>query len=100
MKQKENDDFSWLQEWFYKNCNGDWEHNTNIKIINLDNPGWSIFINLSETILENKEFRVVDDYKTENDWIYCIVKNQQFKAAGGPFNLLDMLKVFREWAEN
>jgi len=100
MKQNETDDFSWLQEWFYKNCNNDWEHNTNIKIINLDNPGWSVFINLSETNLENKEFHIVDDYKTENDWIYCVVKNQQFKAAGSPFNLLKILRIFRDWAES
>lgn len=100
MKNYENDDFSWLQNWFYQNCDGDWEHNTNIKIINLDNPGWSIFINLSGTSLENKDFFVIDNFKTESDWIYCIVENQQFKAAGGPYNLLRMLRVFRRWVES
>ena|ERR1700733_2982516 len=92
-------DLNWLQEWFHRNCNGDWEHNTNIKIVNLDNPGWSIFINLCDTNLENKKFDKIKDYRTEDDWVYCIVEDKIFKAACGPFNLSEALRIFRNWVE-
>ena len=34
---KNIDLLNWIQNWFYSNCNGDWEHNRNIVIENLDN---------------------------------------------------------------
>jgi hypothetical protein len=88
---------SWLQSWFYENCDGDWEHNTNIKIVNLDNPGWSIFINLEGTNLEDRKFDQFKDYRTEHDWVYCTVENKLFKAACGPFNLEETLNIFKTW---
>jgi hypothetical protein len=91
---------TWLQVWFYKNCNEDWEHNTNIKIVNLDNPGWSIFINLEGTDLEDKEFEQFKDYRTENDWVYCTLENKIFKGACGPFNLEEMLNIFKKWVDD
>jgi hypothetical protein len=30
---------SWLSFWFYQHCDGDWEHENQIKIQTLDNPG-------------------------------------------------------------
>jgi hypothetical protein len=90
----------WLQKWFYDNCNGDWEHNTNIKIFNLDNPGWSIYINLLDTPLENVTFDTFKDYQTEDKWIYCEVQNNMFKAACGPFQLIDVITIFRKWVES
>ena len=41
--------FLWLQQWYYGHCNGDWEHGSGIHIDTLDNPGWSITINLEDT---------------------------------------------------
>ncbi len=35
-----------LQGWFLAHCNGDWEHSHGVSIATLDNPGWSIEINL------------------------------------------------------
>ncbi len=53
---REND-FLWLLKWYCKHCNGDWEHGTGIHIDTLDNPGWSIKINLEDTELEDKIFK-------------------------------------------
>src|SRR5262245_64058281 len=76
---EDNNILSWLQSWFYENCDGDWEHNTNVKIVNLDNPGWSIFINLEGTSLEDKKFDQFKDYRNENDWVYCTVESKMLK---------------------
>ena len=52
-------DFFWLQNWYYSQCNGDWEHGKSIYFSTLDNPGWSISINLENTELQDKEFQKV-----------------------------------------
>ena len=50
----------WMQEWLAQNCDGDWEHAQNFTITTIDNPGWSVTINLSGTKLEEKHFSIVE----------------------------------------
>jgi len=97
---KQTDPLSWIQNWFYNNCNGDWEHNQNIIIENLDNPGWSLTIKLEGTLLEKKPFKTVDIEKDKNNWHYCRVHQGKFEGAGGPLNLGDLLAIFKQWAES
>ena len=37
--------------------------------------------------------------RTETDWIHYRVEAKQFYAAGGARNLMDILRAFRDWAE-
>jgi hypothetical protein len=37
----------WLQEWYLEQCDREWEHEYGIKIGTLDNPGWTITIDLA-----------------------------------------------------
>jgi len=91
---------SWIQDWFCSNCNGDWEHNQNFTIETLDNPGWSVFINLEETIMERKPFSRIYLERDENDWVYCTVENKVFKSACGPRNLIEVLSIFKQWCDS
>jgi hypothetical protein len=95
-----NDDLLWLLEWYYKQCNGDWEHANGIKIGTLDNPGWYLKISLDETEIENRSFHPVDINRSENDWIYCVVEDGIFNGYGGPFNLPEIISIFRQWTKN
>jgi len=45
-----------IQDWYKINCNDDWEHRYGYKIETLDNPGWAIKIDLTDTALNNLEF--------------------------------------------
>jgi len=90
---------SWIQEWFVTNCDGDWEHDKNLVIETIDNPGWSVFINLTGTYLENKSFKLIEINRSESDWIYCAVKKNKFESAGGSKNLIEILQIFQVWAE-
>lgn len=90
----------WMQEWLISNCNGDWEHSQNFTITTIDNPGWSIKINLNETFLENSHLENIRIERTETDWIHCYLKNQQFFGYCGEKNLIETLKIFINWAEN
>ena len=82
---------------YQSHCNDDWEHTYGIKIDTLDNPGWSVFMDLAETDLEDITFDTVEIERSEEDWIHCRVIDQQFKGAGGALNLLELLDTFRSW---
>lgn len=99
---------TWLQNWYAAQCDGDWEHDYGVQIDTLDNPGWSVVINLAGTSLEGAKFQPVDEsYRSEDDWIHCRlleehplgdgVRGPHFAGAGGPHNLSEILRIFREW---
>lgn len=89
--------FELLQDWYAQQCDGDWEHEFGIKIDTLDNPGWSVFIDLVGTSLENKKFTKLNRLTTENNWMQCSVEDHKFHGSGGPQNLIDIINVFIEW---
>ncbi|NOU93165.1 rhodanese-related sulfurtransferase [Paenibacillus sp. LMG 31456] len=88
----------WLEHWYSEYCDGDWEHSYGIKITTLDNPGWAIDIRLEGTLLENKDFQILNIERTDVDWIYCNVSENLFKGRGGSRNLEEILLVFQEWS--
>ncbi|WP_374018018.1 immunity 53 family protein [Paenibacillus thiaminolyticus] len=90
----------WLQSWYYQNCNGDWEHSYGVKIDTVDNPGWSVEINLADTYLENEHFDSIEDERDDQDWYYCIVRDGIFHGAGGAMNLEEILNCFKQWASS
>jgi len=91
---------NWIQNWFYKQCNGDWEHENRISITTIDNPGWHVAINLLETELEKKIMKLVKFERSEDDWFFCKVENGVFSGAGGPMNLQEILQIFYNWAKS
>ncbi len=78
------DNFLWLLEWYYTQCDGDWEHGNGITIGTIDNPGWYLKVSLDETEVENRTFQIIDINRSENDWLYCAVEEKIFKGFGGP----------------
>jgi len=94
-----SDSFSWLQEWYRRQADGDWEHQYGIKIETIDNPGWSVGIDLSETDLALVPFSGVEIERTESDWVHCRVEGEKFNIACGPGNLNEALNIFRRWVE-
>jgi hypothetical protein len=87
----------WLQEWYYRCCDGDWEHQYGVHIGTLDNPGWSVDIDVVGTDLEAKAFQEVRINRSDQDWIVCSVKDGVFKGRGGPRNLEEILNSFCSW---
>jgi len=89
-----------LQAWYAQYCDGEWEHFCGIRIDTLDNPGWSLTVDLEDTHCQDQEFKTVSVEKDESNWFYCEIKQGQFKGAGGPHNLSDLIKIFLTWAEH
>lgn len=89
-----------LQAWYASQCNGSWEHTYGVAIDTLDNPGWSLKIDLAETRLAD---RVFDDTRFDgadkDDWYVCRVRDGVFEGACGPNRLANVIAVFLDWAE-
>lgn len=101
-----NSALSQLQEWYTSHCDGDWEHSSGVSITTLDNPGWSLSINLEETELEDVPFaerreNISDDSNGDNldlDWLVCTKQGSQFSGNGGPRQLERLISIFLDWA--
>ena len=94
-----SDELHWLMEWYAGQCDGDWEHSFGIRLDTLDNPGWTLTIDLDGTGLEAKPFDAVeDDLTSDVSWWVCKVENAKFIGHCGPRDLAAVLKVFRDWA--
>ena len=95
-----------IQQWYLKQCNGDWEHSYGLSIENLDNPGWSLKIDLVGTGLENVAYAEYsygvdkDSHPITNDWVVTKVSRNQFLGFGGPEKLQELLSKFLIWANN
>jgi len=59
----------------------------------LDNPGWSVDIDLADTDLESRPFEDASDMVAQ-DWWMCSVSDAQFQARGSPAMLGALLRVF------
>jgi Immunity protein 53 len=88
-----------IQDWYQSQTNGVWEHQYGIEIGTLDNPGWSLKIDLSKTKLQSKEFKKIEMERSNSDWYHCWVQNSIFEAACGPGNLEEILQIFIKWSE-
>ncbi len=86
----------WLEEWYQSQCNGDWEHSYGIEIETLDNPGWSVTIDLNETavVLNNSPYELVE--VSENNWYGYSINENIFTASGDPAKLLFLIDLFRK----
>ena len=89
-----------FQQWYKAQCNGEWEHSCGVGIATLDNPGWSLEIDLADTPLQHKMFTEVKrDYEQATEWITCFLRGGKFQGACGPEKLEEMLEIFLDWAE-
>ena len=90
----------WLEKWYKKQCDGDWEHMFGVQIYTLDNPGWRVKIDIADTELEEKYFEEYKEYIDDNYWIMCQIKDKKFDAGGDPSKLEKIIYIFKEWAES
>jgi hypothetical protein len=87
-----------LESWFAEQCNDEWEHSFGVNIETLDNPGWKVSIDLTDTLLQNTLFKSLRREGSDNDWIDCRVEASIFRGAGGCQNLEELLTTFLDWA--
>jgi len=91
-------EFERLVKWYREQCNGDWEHQNGIHLETLDNPGWSLDVNLAETSLAGRTVPLTKVERTEDDWVFYEVKGDVFSGNCGPENLIEMVGLFLTFA--
>ena len=87
-----------LQQWYQSQCDGDWEHGFGVRIETLDNPGWLVTIELTDTELADQPFIEISHLEHDIDWIHCQIRDNKFEGAGGPLKLDEILHTFLSWA--
>ena len=83
-----------LQEWYFDQCDDDWEHSYGVKLDTLDNPGWILKVDLRETAWEELSFPLTRQYISDRDWIQFEVSDACYVACGDPFKLIPMIEQF------
>ena len=89
------ENIEWLSEWFSSNCDGDWEHSNNITIKTIDNPGWMVRIDISETSYQGKQISK-DIENNEADWFVIKCDGNVFEGFGDPTKLGLLIDYFRQ----
>lgn len=94
----ETGDLCWLAEWYAAQANGVWEHDYGVKIDTLDNPGWDLRIDVTDTALQAASLPL-EEHENGDHWMR-IWKNEEervFNAAGDATALPAMISRFRRW---
>ena len=68
----------------------------------MDNPGWWVKIDLVGTALANRTFVPVergelDANHSGPDWLRCTVEDGQYRGAGDPGKLEEIIAIFLAW---
>lgn len=93
-------ELEWLERWYEKACDGDWEHLYGISIDTLDNPGWRVRVDLRETMCEDMCMNEIAQDNGEKDWLVCHIKNGVFEGYGDCCKLGTIIEIFRNCVEN
>lgn len=59
-----------LQEWYFIQCDGDWEHSFGMSINSAPNQ-WTFELETCETPLEGQLFKAVSADNSKSDWLKC-----------------------------
>ena len=89
-----------LQRWYLAQCDGDWEHSFGVQVGTLDNPGWSLHVDLCGTPLAERPFQPVSRLDHPSEWLDCKRTDKQFQGFGGPLMLTELIRIFLSWAES
>jgi hypothetical protein len=86
-----------LQRWYLAQCDGDWEHSYGVRIDTIDNPGWSLRVDLSETALETAAADWSKLERSEHDWLHWRLLDGRYEAFAGPTNLNEAILTFLDF---
>ena len=89
----------WLDDWYQRQCNGEWEHTRGVRLKSLDDPGWHLTINLAGTSAVNARPQQLRMDAQNGGWLTCSIAGECFEGAGDSRKLEQIIGVFRQWVE-
>ena len=84
-----------LEDWFGAQCDEHWEHSFGISIETIDNPGWSVEIDLIDTPWADLSIPFSHSKRSDTDWVQIEIRGGKFIGGGGVKNLNEILRKFR-----
>lgn len=91
------DPVEFLAAWYAQQCDGDWEHDSGVLITTLDNPGWSLQVNIRDTDLEGISLETERSEGEDGTWTVVGCDGAMFDAAGDERSLPRLLARFQEF---
>lgn len=88
-----------LEGWYAARCDGVWEHDHGVRIDTIDNPGWSLVVDLDSEEAMRLGHCEAKFNRAPDNWIACAVSGSRFEGYGGPSNLRDIIGVFLDWVQ-
>jgi Immunity protein 53 len=82
----------WLENWYVGRCDGEWEHECGVEIETLDNPGWSLQVDVGD---ELRAFERVE-WEEGEEWLHAWLEDGQLNVTCGPRSLRRALRLVRE----
>ncbi|MES2063387.1 MAG: Imm53 family immunity protein [Bacteroidota bacterium] len=83
-------------EWYQAQCDGDWEHSNVIEINSLDNPGWSLKVDVGDTKHSSKTLDL-KEFISDDNWFQINCDGTTFKAFGDSSKLILLCEQFRSF---
>lgn len=73
-----------LNTWYQTHCDGSWEHMFGITLETMDNPGWELIVDLTDTLLEDVEFQTIQrgDPEDVRDHGFTVLRRSHVTLAG------------------
>jgi hypothetical protein len=88
-----------LQAWYKSQSNGEWEKIKGVTIETMGTPGWSVTIDLSETLFDGRPMEPLRLNNSATDWMDCRIENKQFLGSGDSSKLVPILAHFQKWVK-
>ena len=89
-----------LERWYKAQCNHKWEHQWGVRISTIDNPGWSVTIDLNETDKANELFKAMKIEVSDTDWLHCWKEGTKFEGRGDSNKLEVILDCFLKFVDS
>jgi hypothetical protein len=95
------DSLARLVDWYAENCNGEWEHQYGVHLETMDNPGWHLRVDLTETEHQDRRLARIrrGNSAVDASWSECWVEEMQFRAFCGPRGLAEVIDFFMRWID-
>jgi Immunity protein 53 len=86
-----------LEEWFYEKCDGDWEHESGVKIWSTTGGCWEFRISLGDADL-CKKIPIQSHSVTDKVWYKTKIQDLDYCAICGPLGLGVAISDFLKWS--
>ena len=82
----------WLEQWYVSHCDGNWEHQYGVRVDTLDNPGWSVQIDVGGDLNSFERIR----WERGSEWLRAWLEDGQLNVVCGPRSLHRALSLARD----